>query len=755
MKNQRDHDSLLESELKEAYRKLSEPDRRVSERSRMEDAVRGSEESFRHLMQNAHDVVWIFNLNLGHTYVSPSVKRLRGYSVEEAMRQNLKQVLTPDSYSRMKEIVKREILLELKGQRHSPDWTLTTDIEMTHKNGSTVWAEATIHLLFDETGRVKGIMAISRDITERRQAEQELKKHREHLEEQVRERTLELLKANARLQIEIEERREAKKRLMETEDKYRVHFSLSDDVMFSWDNQLRVTGVSPNLERVLGYKPEEVVGKSFDEIDIMNPEDKIEALENAMHLLSGKKVYSSIYRFITKDGKIKYGDLSEVPITHEGQITGMISVGRDITKHVELKNSLQEGEERYRITLQGMPDAVVIMRMEDEVYLYVNDAFSKITGYSFQEARGENGFDLNILGKEIIEKCMDLIKRNGSVENLEHSFKKKNGNLVDVLISVRPVVYDGKDCLVMAMSDITVLKQMVEEKRRLDIQTLKLESMTTLAGGIAHDFNNLLTTITGYTKMSIKEISEIPKGSKDLDSLRSNLGEVKNAANRAKNLVNHFLAFSRHVEKEFIPLELGAVISEALKVLRPTLPSNVGIREKISGIHLILGDAAQIHEVLANLCTNSVQAMDGKGGELEVNIEKASPDAGTVAFSPDMSLHRSYVRVTFKDTGHGMNSRVMTRIFDPYFTTNWKGSGKGLGLSIVYGIVKGHGGIITCNSKPGEGTVFEIYLPMIDSDEERDSLRGKRETVLDLDEKPAQEEQAGKGRVNSPGNRHL
>lgn len=288
MKEDKENDSLLEDKLKEAYRKISNQERPLSERSRMEDAVKGSEVSFRHLMENAHDVVWIFNLSLGHTYLSPSVKHLRGYTVEEALQQNLKQVLTPDSYSKMKEIVKKEILLELNGQRHNPDWTLTTEIEMTHKNGSTVWAEATINLLFDEQCQVKGIMAINRGINERKQAEEELKKHRELLEEQVRERTMELLKANVQLKIEIEERKEAEKRLMETEDKYHIHFLLSDDVMFSWDNQFRITGVSPNLERVLGHKPEELVGKSFDEVEVIHPGDKVEAIEKAMLLLSGE-----------------------------------------------------------------------------------------------------------------------------------------------------------------------------------------------------------------------------------------------------------------------------------------------------------------------------------------------------------------------------------------------------------------------------------------------------------------------------------
>jgi signal transduction histidine kinase len=264
--------------------------------------------------------------------------------------------------------------------------------------------------------------------------------------------------------------------------------------------------------------------------------------------------------------------------------------------------------------------------------------------------------------------------------------------------------------MIMVMADITALKQIKEEKKRLEIQSQKMDSIGTLAGGIAHDFNNLLTTIIGFTKMSMKNILGHAKGSIDLSVVRSDLGEVRNAALRARDLVNHILAFSRHTEKEYVPIDLGSTVRESLKVLRPTFPANIKIHEDLADSKMILGDPAQIHQVIMNLCTNAAYAMDETGGELEVSITKIEVGDDTATLNLDVPSG-PYLRLTVRDTGHGMTNKVMVRIFDPYFTTKFNGRGTGLGLSVVHGIVKSHGGTIFCKSAPGEGTTFDIYLP--------------------------------------------
>ena len=307
--------------------------------------------------------------------------------------------------------------------------------------------------------------------------------------------------------------------------------------------------------------------------------------------------------------------------------------------------------------------------------------------------------------------------------------------------------------MIMVMADITDLKQIEEEKKRLEIQSQKMDSIGTLAGGIAHDFNNLLTTIIGFTKMSMKDIMGQAKGEIDLSVVRSDLGEVRNAALRARDLVNHILAFSRHTEKEYAPIDLGSTVRESLKVLRPTFPANIKIREDLSDSKIILGDPAQIHQVIMNLCTNAAYAMDKTGGELEVSIAKIEVGGNTATLNLDVPAG-PYVRLTVRDTGHGMTNKVMVRIFDPYFTTKFNGRGTGLGLSVVHGIVKSHGGTITCKSASGEGTTFDIYLPEFELKKEQEgntikttgTMENKR--ILNLDDELSQDEMVNKTRDN-------
>ena len=541
------------------------------------------------------------------------------------------------------------------------------------------------------------------------------------------------LKKKAAKQKKVEEA------LREGEEKYLIHFSLANDVMFSYDNQFRILSVSPNVERVLGYKPEELVGGTFHNLHVLHPDYTEVAFNNALQVLSGKTVYSSIYEFIAKDGARKFGEVSGVPLMRDGKVVAVITVARDITTRIEMKKSLQESEERYRITLQSMPDAVSIIRVEDSQYLYINNAFTKITGYSLDETIGKTPFDMNLpADSDVIDHCIELIKDNRSIDSLEHQCRKKDGTIIDTLISARPIYYSGENSMIMVMADITALKQIKEEKKRLEIQSQKMDSIGTLAGGIAHDFNNLLTTIIGFTKMSMKNILGHAKGSIDLSVIRSDLGEVRNAALRARDLVNHILAFSRHTEKEYVPIDLGSTVRESLKVLRPTFPANIKIREDLADSKMILGDPAQIHQVIMNLCTNAAYAMDKTGGELEVSITKIEVGDETATLNLDVPSG-PYLRLTVRDTGHGMTNKVMVRIFDPYFTTKFNGRGTGLGLSVVHGIVKSHGGTIICKSAPGEGTTFDIYLPEFELKKrgERNIIKTastmQNKRILDLD----------------------
>ena len=264
----------------------------------------------------------------------------------------------------------------------------------------------------------------------------------------------------------------------------------------------------------------------------------------------------------------------------------------------------------------------------------------------------------------------------------------------------------------------STLEKMVEERTRALAnsekqlqQVMKLQAIGTLAGGIAHDFNNILFPIVGYTELTMDDIPEDSQA-------RQNLEEILKATNRAKGLVQQILTFSRQSCQERKPLKVQFLIKEAVKLLRATIPSSIEIDCDVDeSCGPIKGDPTQIHQIIMNLCTNAYHAMQETGGKLEVKLKE-------IQVSYEQSMERvgmkvgKHLELTVKDSGHGMDPQVMDRIFEPYYTTKEQGKGTGLGLSVIHGIVKNHGGDITVTSRPGKGSIFKVYLPVIDEYEE-------------------------------------
>jgi signal transduction histidine kinase len=259
-----------------------------------------------------------------------------------------------------------------------------------------------------------------------------------------------------------------------------------------------------------------------------------------------------------------------------------------------------------------------------------------------------------------------------------------------------------------------VLENMVEERtqtlakyeRQLQ-QVLKIQAIGTLAGGIAHDFNNILFPIVGYTELTMDEVPE--------DSVaHNNLEEILKAANRAKELVKQILTFSRQSGQERKPVEIQQVIKEALKLLRASIPASIEIVHDIDeNCSPVMGDATQIHQIIINLCTNAYQAMQDGGGKLEVILKEKYIGYQQTTQKIGMQPGK-HVQLLVKDEGCGMDASVLERIFEPYYTTKEQGKGTGLGLSVIHGIIKNHRGDITAASTPGKGTVFTVYLPVIE-----------------------------------------
>jgi len=285
--------------------------------------------------------------------------------------------------------------------------------------------------------------------------------------------------------------------------------------------------------------------------------------------------------------------------------------------------------------------------------------------------------------------------------------------------------------------EIEIRQKFERERAELEkqlFQLQKMETIGTLAGGIAHDFNNILTPILGYTDMALEELPEE-------SNLRFDIEQINNAAHRGKDLVQQVLTFSREVDFENKPIQLQPIVAEALNLIKASFPPGVVIKQQFDQkIGTVLADPTHIHQIVMNLCTNANHAMMKSGGILEVKLDAVKIDQRYAEKIPNLKKGE-YIRLTISDTGHGMDLKTKERIFEPFFTRKEVGSGSGLGLSVVHGIINNYGGAIVVDSTPGKGTTFMIYLPkygadFLESDKsEKKPLKGD-EYILFVDDEP-------------------
>ncbi|MBU2515327.1 response regulator [bacterium] len=303
----------------------------------------------------------------------------------------------------------------------------------------------------------------------------------------------------------------------------------------------------------------------------------------------------------------------------------------------------------------------------------------------------------------------DLILHNKSY-NIEFEIHKDDGQIV-IVRSIAELVWedDIKKKVIGVVQDITEQKKTSEEKKALEnqlFQAQKLDAVGILASGIAHDFNNLLSVFFSFSDLTIKKLSDSPEYSKIVQYQTT----IRKAADRAENLINQILTFSRTGGYDPKNINLIPIINESMKFLRSAIPTTITISHSVDpDLKNIHGDHTQIQQVLVNLCTNASHAMEHEGGELEVNVSNFKID--TKSNETGNLEPGDYVLLSVSDTGEGIDQKIMDRIFDPFFTTKKSGKGTGLGLSVVHGIITQHGGTVQVNSSPGIGTRFNVLLP--------------------------------------------
>lgn len=381
-------------------------------------------------------------------------------------------------------------------------------------------------------------------------------------------------------------------------------------------------------------------------------------------------------------------------------------LAKDYDEYRQAFESTKKSEKIFRSIIDSSADAIAIFDLNGKAR-YISPSFTQLFGWKMEEIIGK---PIPFLPESEKEKTtslfIDLTLRGIPCHGLSTKRYKKDGSMVDVSLSAsRYHDHRGKpDGMFMILHDIS-------DRMRLEdqlVQAQKMQALGTLAGGIAHDFNNIIFSIIGYTEMLIDDVEN--------DKLaRRNLKQVLRAANRAKDLVKHIRTFSQQRVGDRKPLLLQSVIEEAFTLLKATVPARITMKKQLDkNCGPVLADPTQVHQMIMNLGTNAFHAMRDKGGTLRVHLAEVSIDSEGTADAMGINVG-SYVKLEVSDTGHGMKSSVKGRIFEPFYTTKEPGTGTGLGLSVVHGIVKEYRGSIQVFSEPHTGSTFNIYLPRVDA----------------------------------------
>jgi PAS domain S-box-containing protein len=405
----------------------------------------------------------------------------------------------------------------------------------------------------------------------------------------------------------------------------------------------------------------------------------------------------------------------------KGVVKRVIGTTQDVTENKIAQEALVKSEERYRALFDNIPINTVVVDKEGKITAskfpehpdeIVKPKIGDVMYRDFAESRQ----------LDMYKELMDSIKSGIPKEYLDLKYDHK-------FLHIRISPY--QDGAIITAIDTTPVRKLESELQ----QTHKMESIGTLAGGIAHEFNNILGIIVGNTELALEDI---PEYSPALDCVR----EIREASLRAKDVVRQIMSFARKTPADRIPIEIGAVVKDSLKLLKSTIQKSIAINERIlCTSEVILGNKTEISQVLMNLCKNSEYATKGGIGEIEVSLEPVSLNKRTVSKYGNLEAGE-YVKLTVKDTGEGIAPEIIDRILDPYFTTKGVDKGIGMGLAVVYGIIKKHDGAIKIESELGKGTTVEMLFPISDAKVEKEAkyseiLPTGTERILFVDDEPS------------------
>jgi len=563
---------------------------------------------------------------------------------------------------------------ELFGPAHEE---FSADVDRRALDGETVRAEFTrairgqectfdviVTPLHSRTGKVIGICGSARDITERKRADQ---------------------------------------RLRETTTRFRLVSDVSADLIYEWDiisDRLEWFG---DIDGALGYEPGTIERSIEAWVGLIHPQDQARLAGMVERHRIATEPIETEYRVRHRDGSWRHWTDRAKPILDaEGRPCRWIGGCSDVTAERCAAAALTTSEARFRTITEQARDIIMVLGADSSIQ-YVSPAVERVCGFAPDELKGWRGIDFihaddrgRLMG--ILTQAVEQPRQAIPVGHFR--VRRRDEGWVDLEGTITSLIDEpGIAGVVVSAHDIGERLEAETALRRAQ----KMKAVGTLAGGIAHDFNNILYAILGYGELA-------RDGLPDVSPARENIEQVIQAGRRATELVKHLLTFTRQQEHDREPLRVAPIVEETLRLLRGSLPATVAIKAQFATRAEVLADAAQIQQVVMNLCTNAYQALGEGGGTLRVELDEVARDHHPAR--PQHPQPQRLVRLRVSDNGCGMDPATIERIFEPYFSTKQPGEGTGLGLAIVHGVVESYGGWIEVESESGKGTTFSVFLPV-------------------------------------------
>ena len=658
-----------------------------SDRVLAERELRASEEKYRLLTTQVRDLIWSIDNTGRFTYGSPAIERLTGFTVDDILGKGLDTIVHPDSMAHAAELFARGVTGEIDD--------ILFEADLLVKGGGKVPCEISCVVIRDADGQLERVNGITRDITERKQAEEQLEF---------------------------------------------TQFSVdhAPDAMYWIQRDARIIYGNEAASQMLGYTREELLHMTVFDLDTTFPREGWDAhwaqLEREVTF-----AFESVHR--RKDGSTFPIEMRANLLEFRGQTYTCVFV-RDITDRRKAEETLRASEGRYRNLAERAHD--VIWATDSEGCLtYVSPAVERVLGFTPEEAMG-------------LHFLTGVVQNDASVSIEELMQSAQSGTMNEMILDVPLLTKDNRPvwCEVSVVAvrdnaghitsfqgvtrDISGRKQAEADRDHLESQiqhAQKLESLGVLAGGIAHDFNNLLVGMLGNAGLAMMDLPEASPA-------HGYLRRVETAAQRAADLTNQLLAYSGRGKFVIHAIDLSTLVQEMTELLSTVLSKSAVLKYNLApDLSPIEGDATQIRQVVMNLITNASDAIGDRSGVISLTTSTIFADR---AYLNEMWLDEelpegTYVYLEVSDTGAGMDDETVRRIFDPFFSTKF--TGRGLGLAAVLGIVRGHHGALKVYSEPGHGTTFKVLFPAADlaliaAPEEEPALSGWQPegTVLIVDD---------------------